>query len=69
MPRIRPETVTLHAEDVIGRTPEEGRDQTLSATLSTLLDALDDSARDLPLETEPADFTKALEELSEGRKS
>ena len=69
MPRMRPETVTAVAEDVVGRAPEPGHDETLSATLSTLLDALDDAARDLPLESEPADFAAVLEELAGERKA
>ena len=53
MPRMRPETVLLQAEDVLGRVPAEERAQTLSNTIGKLLDAVDDASQGLRFEAEP----------------
>jgi len=69
MPRMRPETVLLQAEDVLGRAPAEERAQTLSGTIGTLLDAIDDASQGLRFEAEPELFNIALEELAAERTS
>ncbi|MBT6443150.1 MAG: hypothetical protein HOK61_12040 [Alphaproteobacteria bacterium] len=69
MPRMRPETVLLQAEDVLGRVPAEERAQTLSNTIGKLLDAVDDASQGLRFEAEPTLFNITLEELAAERKS
>ena len=65
MPRVKPETVTATSMDFVGKSLESGQDIAVAESLSILLDAIDNRAKELPLESEPADFTSVLEELSE----
>jgi hypothetical protein len=65
MPRVKPETVTATSMDFVGKPLESGQDIAVAESLSILLDAIDNRSKELPLESEPADFTSVLEELSE----
>tara|TARA_A100001037_G_scaffold198590_1_gene177642 strand:- start:267 stop:467 length:201 start_codon:yes stop_codon:yes gene_type:complete len=64
MPNISKENVLAQAREFGGEMPSEARAEALAANLNVLIGALDEAAADLPLEAEPADMARTLEELA-----
>jgi len=64
MTRFDKELVLIQAQQFGGKVPSEARAEELAAHLNTLIGALDMVSTDLPLEAEPADMARTLEELA-----
>ncbi len=64
MKQIEKDLVLVQARQFGGKMPSETRAEELAAHLNTLIGALDTVATDLPLEAEPSDISRTLEELA-----
>ena len=67
MQRVKPDTVANISQDFAEKELEINQRESLAKSLGVLLNAIDSVSKDLPLESEPADFLAVLEELSHER--
>jgi hypothetical protein len=64
MAQITKELILAQAREFGGAVPTPERAEELAATLNVLIGALDEASEGLPLEAEPSNMARALEELA-----
>ena len=64
MVQITKELVLAQAREFCGALPAPERAEELAATLNVLIGALDEASKGLPLEAEPSNMARALDELA-----